>query len=175
MVKYRSHGRQRWYTIGKHGSPWTPELARREAKRILGLATLGKDRADRKQKDRSAPTIGALADRFLEEHVEAKSNDRTYSEYRRLIERIVKPELGRRKVEEVRQSDIEHLHLKFRVTIRRTASWRCSPKCSTGPADGVSATRAEAWSALRSRSGGATFPQPSSQDWGPRWCGLRSG
>src|SRR3712207_4815345 len=37
LVKYRAHGRQRWYTIGKHGSPWTAELARREAKRILGL------------------------------------------------------------------------------------------------------------------------------------------
>jgi len=37
LVKYRVGGRQRWFTIGKHGSPWTPELARREAKRVLGL------------------------------------------------------------------------------------------------------------------------------------------
>jgi integrase len=116
MVKYRSQGRQRWYTIGKHGSPWTPELARREAKRILGLVAEGKDPADKKQKDRSAPTVSALADRFLEEHVEAKSKDRTFTEYQRLIERIVKPELGRLKVEEVRQSDIERLHLKYKAT-----------------------------------------------------------
>jgi hypothetical protein len=116
MVKYRSQGGQRWYTIGKHGSPWTPELARREAKRILGLVAEGKDPADKKQKDRSAPTVSALADRFLEEHVEAKSKDRTYTEYQRLIERIVKPELGRLKVEEVRQSDIERLHLKYKAT-----------------------------------------------------------
>src|ERR671912_646541 len=116
VLKFRAQGRQRWYTIGKHGSPWTPELARREAKRILGLVADGKDPADRKQKDRSAPTISALADRFLEEHVEAKSKDRTFTEYQRLIERIVKPELGRLKVEEVRSSDIERLHLKFRAT-----------------------------------------------------------
>jgi integrase len=116
LVKYRSQARQRWYTIGKHGSPWTPELARREAKRILGLVADGKDPADKKQKDRSAPTLSALADRFLEEHVEAKSKDRTYTEYKRLIERVVKPELGRLKIDEVRASDIERLHLKFRAT-----------------------------------------------------------
>jgi integrase len=57
-----------------------------------------------------------LADRFLEEHVEAKSKDRTYTEYKRLIERIVKPELGRLKIDEVRPSDIERLHLKYRAT-----------------------------------------------------------
>jgi integrase len=116
IIKYRSQGRQRWYTIGKHGSPWTPELARREAKRILGLVAEGKDPADKKQRDRSAPTLSALADRFLEEHVEAKSKDRTYTEYKRLVERIVKPELGRFKADEVRSSDIERLHLKFRAT-----------------------------------------------------------
>ena len=29
FVKYRTReGRQRWETIGRHGSPWTPETAR---------------------------------------------------------------------------------------------------------------------------------------------------
>src|SRR5215213_4305069 len=116
ILKYRSQARQHWYTIGKHGSPWTPELARREAKRILGLVAEGKDPADKKQKDRSAPTLSALADRFLGEHVETKSKDRTHTEYKRLIDRIVKPELGRMKVDEVRSSDIERLHLKYRAT-----------------------------------------------------------
>src|SRR4051794_747824 len=116
LVKYRAQGRHRWYTIGKHGSPWTPELARREAKRILGLVAEGKDPAEKKRKDGSAPTLSLLADQFLEEHVGAKSKDRTHTEYKRLIERIVKPELGRLKVDEVRQSDIEKLHLKYRAT-----------------------------------------------------------
>ncbi len=116
MVKYRSQGRQRWYTIGQHGSPWTPELARREAKRILGLVAEGKDPADKKRKDRSAPTVSALAERFLEEHVATKAKDRTYIEYKRLIERVVMQELGWLKVDEVRSSDIEKLHLKFRAT-----------------------------------------------------------
>ena len=116
VLKFRAQGRQRWHTIGKHGSPWTPELARREAKRILGLVAEGKDPADSKRKDRSAPTVGLLADQVLAEQVEVKARDRTFSEYRRLIERVVKPELGRMKVDEVRQSDIEKLHLKYRAT-----------------------------------------------------------
>jgi integrase len=116
MVKYRSQGRQRWYTIGKHGSPWTAELARREAKRILGLVAEGKDPSNKKQSDRSAPNLSALADRFLEEHVRVKAKGRTYAEYERLLERIIKPDLGRLKVDEVRSSDIERLHQKFRAT-----------------------------------------------------------
>jgi hypothetical protein len=110
MVKYRPQGRQRSYPVGKHGSPWTPELARREAKRILRLVAEGKDPADKKRKYRSAPTISALAERFLEEHVAAKAKDRTYTEYKRLIERVVTPELGLLKVDEIRSSDIEKLH-----------------------------------------------------------------
>src|SRR4051812_20770663 len=120
IVKYRAGGRQRWFTIGKHGSPWTADLARREAKRILGLVADGKDPADKKRKDRSAPTISALADCFLGEHVEAKSKDRTHTEYRRLIDRIVKPDLGRMKVDEVRSSDIESTSSTGPPPIRRT-------------------------------------------------------
>src|SRR5882724_1588890 len=36
FLKYRlSNGRQRWATIGRHGSPWTVETARKEARRLL--------------------------------------------------------------------------------------------------------------------------------------------
>lgn len=55
-----------------------PELAWREAKRILGLVAEGKGPAGKK-KDRSASTPSALTDCFLERHVEAKSKDRAYT------------------------------------------------------------------------------------------------
>lgn len=116
VLKYRVGGRQRWYTIGKHGSPWTPETARREAKRLLGLVAAGNDPAITKKTDRSAPTVAALAERFLADYVEAKTKPRTGVEYHRLIERIVTPELGRLKAEEVRATDIERLHLQYRAT-----------------------------------------------------------
>jgi hypothetical protein len=31
VLKFRSGRKQRWHTIGRHGSPWTPEQARKEA------------------------------------------------------------------------------------------------------------------------------------------------
>src|ERR1039457_5109832 len=43
VIKYRVFGRQRFVTIGRHGSPWTPDKARREAKRLLGLVVQLKD------------------------------------------------------------------------------------------------------------------------------------
>src|SRR5688500_6983031 len=38
VLRLRVAGRQRWYTIGPHGDPWTPETAREEADRVLGQA-----------------------------------------------------------------------------------------------------------------------------------------
>jgi integrase len=63
---YRSaQGRQRWFTIGKHGSPWTPDTARTEAKRLLGLVATGKDPASTKEANRKALTIAELCDQYL--------------------------------------------------------------------------------------------------------------
>lgn len=50
-------------TIGKHGSPWTPEMARAEAKRLLAIVAQGKDPAATK---RESLTVGQLCDRYLE-------------------------------------------------------------------------------------------------------------
>jgi hypothetical protein len=51
VLMYRNaEGRLRRYTIGKHGSPWTPEMAREEAVRILGEVVRGSDPAADKQK-----------------------------------------------------------------------------------------------------------------------------
>ncbi|MDD2704960.1 MAG: integrase arm-type DNA-binding domain-containing protein, partial [Acidocella sp.] len=37
VLRYRTaEGRQRWFTIGRHGAPWTPDSARDEARRRLG-------------------------------------------------------------------------------------------------------------------------------------------
>ena len=50
-------------TIGKHGSPWTPETARAEARRLLATVAHGGDPgADRSE----ALTVGQLCDRYLE-------------------------------------------------------------------------------------------------------------
>ena len=37
ILAYRTkEGRSRWFTIGRHGAPWTPHTAREEAVKLLG-------------------------------------------------------------------------------------------------------------------------------------------
>ncbi|MBR1033098.1 site-specific integrase [Bradyrhizobium liaoningense] len=86
VLKYRVFGRQRFVTIGPHGAPWTPELARREAKRLLGLVANGKDPADEKAKARlqSADTLRVIADQYLR-NAKQRLKPRTYSELERYL------------------------------------------------------------------------------------------
>jgi integrase len=59
-------GRQRWHTIGRHGSPWVPDTARAEARKILGAVAGGEDPAAAKHTTRHALTMAELCDRYLE-------------------------------------------------------------------------------------------------------------
>jgi hypothetical protein len=48
VLKYRTlDGRQRWHTIGRHGAPWTPDIARNEALRLLGEVVKGRRSCER--------------------------------------------------------------------------------------------------------------------------------
>ena len=118
IVHYRTgSGRRaplRKLTIGKHGAPWTPEKARSEAKRLLGIVETGADPAADKIARKEAPTLGDLAERFLAEHAEAKRKASTATEYRRLLDRIILPALGKRKVIEITRQDVGKLHHSLR-------------------------------------------------------------
>ena len=64
-ITYRTaEGRQRRYTIGPHGSPWTPDTARAEALRVLGEKVRGNDPAAVKKATRQAQTILDLCDLY---------------------------------------------------------------------------------------------------------------
>jgi integrase len=97
-------------TIGRHGSPWTPETARREAKSLLGMIEDGADPAADKLARRQAPIVAELADRFLAEHAEPKRKGSTAAEYKRLLDKIILPALGKRKVADVTRADVTKLH-----------------------------------------------------------------
>ncbi|HKM71338.1 MAG TPA: tyrosine-type recombinase/integrase [Stellaceae bacterium] len=118
VLKYRirSGRQQRWHTIGRHGAPWTPETARAEALRVLGEVAKGADPAGAKAAAKAAPTVTELAVRFLAEHAEAKRKPRTAREYRRLIEKVILPVLGQRRVADVTRQDVARLHHAKRAT-----------------------------------------------------------
>ncbi|HYD67571.1 tyrosine-type recombinase/integrase [Azospirillum sp.] len=138
------------YTIGPHGT-FTPDSARTEAERLLRLAAEGKDPADDKRKVREkALTIADLADRYLSDHVEVKNRPTTAAEFRRLLDKHIKPALGRLAVEKVTSADVAKLHHKMRSTPRQanqTAAvlskmfslaevWHLRPKRSN-PCEGI--------------------------------------
>src|ERR1700683_3151990 len=72
VLKYRFGGRQRWFTIGRHGSPWTPDGARKEALRLLGDVARGLDPGEKRNADRGAITFAQLCDLYLSEGVAHK-------------------------------------------------------------------------------------------------------
>ena len=119
VLKYRAgggrRGRQRWYVIGRHGSPWTPDEARKEAKRILGAVADGADPAAERDAKRKAQTVAELCDLYLADAEAGRlltkrklpKKTSTIATDRGRIERHIKPLLGRMAVAEVDRSDID--------------------------------------------------------------------
>ncbi|MBF0419613.1 MAG: tyrosine-type recombinase/integrase [Magnetococcales bacterium] len=116
LLQYRVRGISRTYKIGDHG-PITPEEARREATGLLGRVARGEDPSEERQNAKAVPTMAEAVERFLEEHVASKNKPRTYSEYKRLADKIIIPRLGRLRVDAVLRSHIAKLHQEMKETI----------------------------------------------------------
>ena len=106
VVQTRLNGRLRRYTIGRHGSPWTPDMARNEALRLLAEVRQGADPADEKRAREAGLTVSALCDRYLTEGCERKKLS-TITLDRSRIERHVKPLLGNKPVKALTRADLE--------------------------------------------------------------------
>jgi integrase len=63
LLRYRLSGKQRFHSIGRNGT-WTPDSARTEARRLLGLVAQRVDPAS--ERVRSGETFGAEVERYLE-------------------------------------------------------------------------------------------------------------
>ena len=105
VLQYRFNRWLRRYTIGKHGSPWTPDEARTEAERLLGMVAERVDPAEVKAADKAAMSVAELCDLYLAEGVATKKGT-TLAMDRSRIERHVKPLLGRLPVGAVTRTDI---------------------------------------------------------------------
>ncbi len=120
LTQYRIGGRKgrtRRVTIGQHGRPWTdprtgqtksltPEVARKEAKRLLGLVTAGEDPAGDRTRARQAITVADLCDLYLSEGV-AQKKASTIARDEHRIELHVKPLIGGRRARDITQDDVE--------------------------------------------------------------------
>lgn len=119
VLKYRLNGRQRWITIGRHGSPWTPADAAKEAKRLLGLVAQEIDPADERDALKRARTVRQLAEAFLDDYVSVKLKPSTARDYDMLIRQRIIPALGSVRADALTKADLEHLHRKMKDTPRR--------------------------------------------------------
>jgi integrase len=118
VLMYRTReGRQRRYTIGRHGAPWSPDSARDEARRLLGEVTKGADPAADKREAREAMTVAELCDGYLADALAGRLLTRrrrakktsTLEIDKGRIERHIKPLLGRKAVSVVERADIERV------------------------------------------------------------------
>ena len=97
IVKTRVGARQRWFSIGKHGT-WTVDAARREARSILGEIDRGHDPATKRDVDARTPIMDRVVERFLKEEIEPKRSAATATLYRDLWERLASSKLGKHKM-----------------------------------------------------------------------------
>ncbi len=110
VCQYRTGGGRtgdsRRITIGVHGSPWTAENARAEARKILGRAANGEDPAQEKQDLKKRLTVAELCDQYLLHGCGTKKASTLATDKGR-IERHIKPLVGRKKVQDVTRADIK--------------------------------------------------------------------
>ena len=112
VLQYRMGGRTfptRRYTIGKHGSPWTPEQARKEAIRLLEDVRRGRDplEADKaRQRLNVELSFESYLSRFLEAYGKLNWGRNTYASAESNLRRYVLPTLGRKALPEIGRHDI---------------------------------------------------------------------
>ena len=128
VVKTRVNNQQRWFTIGRHGSPWTPEKARREAQRLLGSVAEGQDLSSIRDENKASMTMGELCDQYIKEATAGNvltkfgvpKKPSTIDTDRGRIERHIKPLLKKKLVKDVTTQDVKRF--MHDVAIGKTAT-----------------------------------------------------
>lgn len=115
FLQRKINGRLRWFTIGQHGSPWTPDTARREAMRLLVTISEGVDPQQKRQQERDKPTLQESAGLFMASHG-LKLKPRTREEYQRLFDLHIGPALGRILVADIKKADVARFHAAMAAT-----------------------------------------------------------
>jgi integrase len=113
IVQYRA-GRRSWRMSLGLSTVLTCEQARTRAIAIVAAAKNGEDPAAKRDADRQAITVKELAERFDKEHISVRVKESTAKGYRRMLERVIIPALGRHRVTEVTRADIAKIHHDLR-------------------------------------------------------------
>lgn len=112
FVQYRMGGRgaaTKRVTIGRHGSPWTPETARQEAGRLLSLVSQRVDpRALEKATQKVAVELAfdAYVDRYLRDFGRRHWRPSTYPGVESNLRRFAVPVLGNKPLPDIKRADL---------------------------------------------------------------------
>lgn len=145
-VKCRVSGRQRIHTIGLHGSPWTPEEARRAADEVLHAAAKGIDPGAERKAAREALTVAELVKLYLDQGPATKPAKRasTWAIDASNLNRHIIPLLGRRIANEVTKADAAR-------AIREIATGKTAKTEKSGKKRGVARVTGGEGTARRTR------------------------
>jgi len=115
IVEYRpgAGGRsiaKKRFRIG--GMELSPEQARTAAEKVLASVSLGSDPAADRAGERGALSIAEIADRFMRDHVKKKRKANSVEGYEGIIEKHIKPAIGKKAAEKVTRADLVKLHNK---------------------------------------------------------------
>jgi integrase len=118
VLKYGTgrRGLARRVTIGRHGAPWTPDTAREEARRLIGLVSSGKDPAAARAQAKGIPLLEEFSERYLREHAVPHKKPASVAEDRANLRRAILPALGKLRLDTITRADIVRFHLSRKDT-----------------------------------------------------------
>ena len=124
LVGYRNRRKQYcWYTIGKHGDPWSPDNAREKAKEILGDNARGISPAKKAARAyTNTLTLSKLIDLYLDEGPLDKPDKRasSWKVDKGNLNNHARPLLGKFLIDELKTSDLS----KFQNDVMKGISRR---------------------------------------------------
>ena len=108
-------GRKRRYTIGRWPE-WTVEAARDEATDLRRDLRDGIDPQDQPKHEGEFFTVNDLADAYLEQHAQKNKRASSVANDESMLDAIIRPHLGALVVRQVKQADVEKLHVGLKST-----------------------------------------------------------
>lgn len=115
IIKYRTamggrNAAQRWYIFGDTKN-FSCKEAREEAAKLFRMIHEGKDPQAEKASLREADTFSEFWELYKKDYAELKENKEIYLKHTEPLWRLyIKPVLGNRKITDINNLDIEHLH-----------------------------------------------------------------
>jgi integrase len=110
FVRKRVKGQLRRITIGRHGSPWTPETARKRAASLLQEIAAGDDPVAKRRAERMrGRPFDELADEFLSNHGMVVKPT-TYAVYESIVRKQLKPYFKTRAMDSLTKADVIKFH-----------------------------------------------------------------